>query len=340
MPIFASETLVHTAQLILSAAGTPPDLAEIVADSLVEANLVGHDSHGVIRLESYVALVRAGQVQPAAQPTIVQQSGATARVDAASGWGQPAARLATQLVSRLAIEHGVGAVTISNCNHIGRLGEYVASIAAQGLIGLAMCNAGPAVAPYGGARRTLGTNPFACAVPSGPDRDPILVDFATSGVAEGKLRMARAKGEMIAPGLLLNSAGQASTDPADFYAGGVLLPFGGHKGYGLSVMIELLGGALSGKAPAPLPEYDGGNGTLFLALSIGPFISVEQFIDQTRRFEDLLKETPPAAGSSEVMLPGEPEMRERRRRIRDGIPVPDQVWVGIQSLADELQIQI
>jgi uncharacterized oxidoreductase len=322
------------------AVGTPPDLAEIVADSLVEANLVGHDSHGVIRLETYIALVRSGQVQPTAQPMIAQQSGATAQVDAASGWGQPAARLATQVVGALAREHGVGAVTISNCNHIGRLGEYVAAIAAQDQIGLAMCNAGPAVAPFGGARRVLGTNPFACAVPSGPDRDPILVDFATSGVAEGKLKMARAKGEMIAPGLLLNSDGQESTNPADFYSGGVLLPFGGHKGYGLSVMIELLGGALSGKAPAPLPEYGGGNGTLLLALTIGPFVSLEQFIDQTRRFEDELKATPPAAGSTEVLLPGEPEMRERRRRIRDGIPIPDQVWAGIQALADELHVAI
>jgi uncharacterized oxidoreductase len=186
----------------------------------------------------------------------------------------------------------------------------------------------------------LGTNPFACAVPSGPDRDPILVDFATSGVAEGKLKMARAKGEMIAPGLLLNSDGQESTNPADFYSGGVLLPFGGHKGYGLSVMIELLGGALSGKAPAPLPEYGGGNGTLLLALTIGPFVPVEQFIDQTRRFEDELKATPPAEGATEVLLPGEPEMRERRRRIRDGVPIPDQVWAGIQALADELHVTI
>src|SRR5262245_41939088 len=125
MPTYPANTLRHTAQQILEAAGTPPDLAAIVADGLVQANLVGHDSHGIIRLESYVRLVRAGTVLPAARASVVQRFGATAQVDAALGWGQPAARLATQTASELAAEHGVAAVAIANCNHVGRLGEYV-----------------------------------------------------------------------------------------------------------------------------------------------------------------------------------------------------------------------
>jgi LDH2 family malate/lactate/ureidoglycolate dehydrogenase len=289
-----------------------------------------------MRLMQYLAAVRQGQVQPAARPVLLSQTQATARVDAARGWGQPAAQLATQTVIRLAQEYGVGAVTIDRCNHIGRLGEYVESISRSAMIGLAMCNTEPVVAPYGGRQRRVGTNPMAWAIPRGSGREPLLVDFATSGVAEGKLRVARDKGEQVAPGLLVDRDGHPSTEPADFYAGGALLPFGGHKGYGISVMIELVAGALSGMGPSVSAEYLGGNGTLLMALAIGHFVPVDQFTAQAEVLSDKIKATPTAEGFEEVLVPGEPEMRVRRQRLAAGISLPEQTWQDIQALASEL----
>jgi LDH2 family malate/lactate/ureidoglycolate dehydrogenase len=340
MPTFSPEALRRVAQFILEAAGTPPDLAQIVGESLVESNLVGHDSHGVMRLMQYLALVRQGQVQPAARPTRLSTHQATARVDAARGWGQPAARLATQTAIGLAQDYGVGVVTIDRCNHIGRLGEYVESISQAGMIGMAMCNAEAVVAPFGGRQGRMGTNPMAWAMPRGPGQEPLLVDFATSGVAEGKLQVARVKGERVAPGLILDRDGHGSIEPADFYAGGALLPFGGHKGYGISVMIELVAGALSGMGPSMAAQYQGGNGTLLMAINIARFVPFEQFTAQATELCEKIKATPTAEGFSEVLVPGEPEMRSRRQRLAAGIVLPEQTWQSIQALAAELKVTL
>src|SRR5262245_252560 len=156
MPTIDHQTLRRLAQAIIEAPGTPPGAAQAVSESLVEANLMGHDSHGVLRLPQYIELVRVGAVQPQATPKVTAQQGATAQVDGAFGWGQPSARLATQTAIALAADHGIGAVTIVSCNHIGRVGEYVETIARAGMIGMAFCNAGPAVAPYGGYQRVMG----------------------------------------------------------------------------------------------------------------------------------------------------------------------------------------
>ena len=195
MPTIDHQTLRRITQAIIEAAGTPPEAAQAVCESLVEANLRGHDSHGVIRLPQYIDLVRYESVHPQVAPQVIAQQQATAQVDGGFGWGQPAARLATQTAIALAADYGIGAVTIVNCNHIGRVGEYVEMIAQAGMIGIALCNAGPAVAPYGGYQRVMGTNPFAWAAPGGPGQPPFVLDFATSGVAEGKLRVARSKGD-------------------------------------------------------------------------------------------------------------------------------------------------
>ena len=340
MPTVTAEALQHNIQSILEVTGTPSDLALIVAEALVEANLAGHDSHGVLRLPQYIQAVREGRVHPAARPSLLGRQQATTRVDGARGWGQPAARLATETVIALAREFGVGAVTIDNCNHIGRVGEYVERMARAGLIGLTLCNVGPAVAPFGGREARMGTNPMAWGIPRGAGQDPLVVDFATSVVAEGKLRVARAKGEQVPPGLIIDRDGRASTDPADFYEGGALLPFGGYKGYGLSVMIELVGGALSGMGPSMKPGYQHGNGTLLIALNIPNFVSPEQFAAEADAYCDTLSATPTIAGFSEVLVPGEPELRSRRERLAGGIPIPDATWQSIQALADELKLTL
>src|ERR1700761_3267355 len=256
---FAAPDLDAFTTAALAALGTPAGPAGQVATSLVRSNLVGHDSHGIIRLIQYAGWIADGQIQPAAQPGVSQRQGAIAVIDGHWGFGQSAARLAVDVVAETAAATGVAAVTIRACNHIGRLGEYVSDLADQGLAGLAFCNAGPVVAPFGGAGRALGTNPFAWGAPGGPG-GPLVVDFSTAGVAEGKLKLAAADGRPVAEGLIVDAAGHSSTNADDFYAGGALLPFGGHKGSGLSVMIELLGGLLTGMGTAPTPSYGGGNG--------------------------------------------------------------------------------
>ena len=338
MPTFSPEALRCVAQTILQALGTPSDSAQVVGESLVQSNIVGHDSHGIMRLKEYTQFVRQGHVRPAARPEVRVRRQAHAQVDAAHGWGQPAARLAAQTAIELAKDNGVGAVTIVHCGHVGRLGEYVEMIAHAGLIGMALCNAGPSVAPYGGYKPLMGTNPIAWGVPRGAGQPPLVVDFATAGVAEGKLRVSRAKGERVAPGLIVDSAGRPSQDPAAFYAGGALLPFGGHKGYGISMMIELLGGALSGNGTSTISGESGNNGTLLLAFNIESFVPVEQFLEQTNDLCQQIKASPPAEGFTKIMVPGEPEIRERQRRLEAGIAIPDQTWREIEALALELNV--
>lgn len=337
---FPADKLRQVSQTVLEALGTPADLATIVGHSLVEANLMGHDSHGVIRLPSYADLVRTGQIKPAERSQISRQFRASSQIDGGWGWGQPAAVQAVHHAIDLAQQFGIAAVTITRCNHVGRLGEYVELIARAGLIGMALCNIGPAVAPFGGRKRLLGTNPMAYAVPRAKGANPVLVDFATAGTAEGKLQVARAKGEKVSPGLILDKHGLPSQDPEAFYDDGVLLPFGGHKGYGLSVMIDLLGGALSGMAPASLPEYGGGNGTLIIAMNIPAFVPKENFIAQAEGLCANIKNTPTAPGFNEVLVPGDPEWLARADRLEHGISLPATTWQRIQDLASELQISV
>jgi uncharacterized oxidoreductase len=332
--------LRRSSQSILEAVGTPADLASIVASSLVDANLSGHDSHGVIRLMSYIASVRSGQVQPAARAGMESLGGACERVDGAWGWGQPAAHLATDSAADLARANGVGLVTIGRCNHIGRLGEYVEKLSRAGLIGLMTCNARSAVAPYGGYTRMLGTNPIAWAAPRESGHPPLVVDFATAAIAEGKLRVAHAAGAKAPAGAVIDRNGRPSEDTAAFYEGGALTTFGGHKGFGLSVMAELMAGVLSGTGASSLPGYDNGNGTMLLAIDIERFMPAAEFVKQAEAFSVGLHEAPRAPGFDEIMTPGEPEWRSRERRTNEGIPIPDATYRAISELAAELGAEL
>ena len=335
---FAPAELERAGSAILEAVGTPADIAAVVTSSLVDANLAGHDSHGVIRLASYVANVRSGQVQPAARAQVEALGGGCARVDGAWGWGQPAARLATRQASDLAAEHGVALVTIGRCNHIGRLGEYVEMLVAAGRMALMTCNARPAVAPHGGYTRLLGTNPVAWGAPRGGDAAPLVVDFATATIAEGKLRVAHVAGRQAPAGALLDREGRPTEATADFYAGGALTTFAGHKGFGLSVMAEVLGGILSGTGASAAADFEGGNGTAIVALDVARFMPPSRFNAQVEAFVDGLHGAPRAPGFDEILVPGEPEWRSRLRRLEEGIVVPDAVRISIDELAAELGV--
>lgn len=352
--------LHELARAIIAAAGTPDDMANDVAEGLVEANLCGHDSHGVMRLPGYVSFSQTkaeasrifNRVRPAARPELMPESRlglAIRRVDGGWGWGQPAARLATRTVITQALKTGVATVTISHCNHVGRLGEYTTMIAEAGLIGFATCNAGPAVAPFNGRERLFGTNPFSFAVPRtvgvrGDGPRPILVDFATSGVAEGKLQVAQAKGLPVGDGLLIDKDGQPTSDPAAFYDGGALLPMGLHKGYGVSVMADLLGGGLSGMGFACTPRFGegnlAGNGFLITAYNISDFVNVSEYVSKVNELYARVRSSQPARGVEAVLLPGDPEWISRELRLREGIPIPEVTWDAISKTAAELHVPL
>ncbi|WP_188188124.1 Ldh family oxidoreductase [Nonomuraea sp. SYSU D8015] len=330
--LVAADPLRDLARDLLVAAGVPADLAATVSASLVEADLAGHGSHGVRRLLPYLERIEAGVIVPGARPEVVSRRGATAVVSGRRGFGQAAARLAAEEAARLAGEHGAGVVAIRECNHVGRLGEYAGSLAAQGLIAQVVGNADPTVAPYGGHRRMLGTNPLAWAVPRAGGA-AVVMDWATAAMAEGKLGLLRVAGSPAPEGVLVDPAGRPSTDPDDFYRGGALLPFGGHKGYGLSVLIELVGGLLTGTGTACSPEYDGTFGTVISAVDIAGFVPLESYVAQVESFCEALRASGPG-----VVVPGEPEAEARRARLEEGIPVPAPVWAELAALAARLGV--
>lgn len=321
---------------ILRGAGASAGTAATVAKSLVESNLVGHDSHGVRRLAGYVDAVRADVIDPVAEPELHSQQRGTAVIAGNRAFGQLSAGRAVLEAVRLCSAYGVSTVVVRECNHAGRLGEYVADLAGRGMVALALSNADPTVAPFGGRNRKLGTNPMAWALPRGATSPPLVMDWATAAVAEGKLAVAEARGERVGLDLLLDPQGRVSTDPGDFYRGGALLPFGGHKGYGLSVVIEIVGGLLAGAGVSSLPGYDGRFGTVFIAVDIGCFMEVADFRAQAEAFCAELAGTEPAEGHREVLVPGELEARTRRERARDGIPFPDSTWHELTALRETL----
>jgi uncharacterized oxidoreductase len=323
--------LIALSTAILVATGTPPERAGAVARSLVDANLAGHDSHGILRLPSYVEFAERGEVHPAAEPEIVFERGAVARVDGCRGWGQLAAQLGTETAIRLARTHGVGVVIVDRAGHVGRIGEWVETIAAAGLVGHALCNAEPAVAPPGTGIRALGTNPLAWAIPR-TGGDPVLVDFATAELAEGKLRVAVSRGEQLKVPAVVDAQGRPSHDPADFYDGGALVPFGGHKGYALSVVAELLGRGFAAGA------VDDGRDTPYslfiLALDPAATGTSAGFLGAVDDWAGDVRGRAAEAGA-EVTLPGEPEAGARAARA-DAVPVPPTIWNSLLELRDRL----
>lgn len=321
----SANELLDLARAVLEDAGAPPATAALVAESLVESNLCGHDSHGVRRLAPYVEAVNDGRVDPTAEPETTRRRGAVVIVDGKSGFGQPAARLAATEVTTLAREHGIAAAAIQRANHVGRLGEWVEQLATDGLIGIAFCNAEPTVAPYGGSERRMGTNPIAWATPGDP---PLVMDWSTATMPEGKLAVARARGEKVPHGVIVDAHGEPSRDPADFYAGGALLALGAHKGSGLSVMIQLVG-ALAGTGTSG-EQGAAANGTVIIALD--PRAFTHDFDDEARTFQAALAATRPARGFDAVLVPGEIERRTRARRAQEGVPLPAATWSELQAL--------
>jgi LDH2 family malate/lactate/ureidoglycolate dehydrogenase len=330
-----AQQLSAITEAIFTAAGAPADLAAEMAEALVGANLAGHDSHGVIRIPSYLQQIREGALDPAARPAIIRETATTALVDGKWGFGHVAAKFSTDVAIRKAKASQTAAVSIVRCNHIGRLGQWAAQAAAQDVVAMVVVGGwggsktrfGSGVAaPFGGAERALSTNPLSIGVPGGEASD-MVVDFATTVVAEGKLQVARAKGTPVPPGALLDKDGRPTTDANDFYDGGMLLPFGGHKGYALAMFVEMLGGALT-----PGDELNGEGrrgGAVIWALDAFAFRSPESYRENADFVLRRIKGIKPAEGFDEVLVPGEPELRSAEARLKEGVPVADATWAQI-----------
>ena len=340
--IIHAEPLENLCRAIFIAAGAPSDIATIVAESLVQSNLFGHDSHGVLRVKQYATMIRADMIQPDQRPRIRKRFGGTAMVTGGYGFGQVGARFAAELAAEMGREHGIAAVSLGQSTHVGRLGEYTAMIAAEGLVGIGFTSGSMYsgwVTPYGGRERTFGTNPMSFAVPGGAG-ETLLLDFATSGIAHGKILLARAKGAPLPKGMMLDKEGRPTMDAGILDDGAVLLPMGLHKGSGLSLMMEIIPALLAGHRPISSPEFHFGNPTLLIALAPQAFDEGTDFAEHVDVLKRRVKVVKPAAGFAEVLLPGEPEARSYAERVKSGIPLPDAVWTDLSSLATELSISL
>lgn len=331
------ERLLHE---LFRAAGTPDEPARAVAEHLVRANLVGHDSHGINRAPGYVRLIETGHIVPGAPVDVHDDTPTTAVVDGNCGLGFAVTNHATDLAVDKALADGVGAITIRRQSHMGRLGWYAERAAARGVIAFVVADSGRApkvVAPLGGRDRRLGTNPLAFGIPSDL-QGPVVLDMATSAVAQGKTRIAKARGELLPSACIVDDDGRLTRDPHALGEdeGGALLPFGGdqvHKGYGLSFMVEVFAGLLTGIGFSHDPGGFSNDGAFVAAFAVDRFRPLAAFTQDVEDFVAYLKDTPLAEGHDEVLYPGELEARTEADRRANGIPVEDPTWDRLAEVA-------
>ena len=335
MPVIAADELERLTREIFAARGVPADDAAWIAAMLVRANLRGHDSHGVIRVPQYVASLQRGTLNPNPRMRLVVDTPTIAILDGDGGFGQVVARRGITLAIERARAQGLAAVALRGANHVGRLADYAEMAAREGLVGLLWANArgGLNVAPWGGAARRLGTNPHAIAIPGPGGTVAMSHDFATSVWAEGKLRGRFNRGEPAPPGIMLNGRGEPSTDPREYYTDppGSLLTAGAHKGYGLSIAVEILAGILSGAGAASGEPSVFRNGTLIVCIDPARFMPPGDFHAQVVDLMGWVRSAPLAAGSEEILIPGEPEARLERERRARGITIDDETWRQVQQ---------
>ncbi len=345
MIIFSLERLRSFCNDLLIEAGASEENAITVANHLSLSNLLGHDSHGVSCISMYLDAISEGYIQPAASPSVLKDMGNTAVVSGSWTFGQVGAEFAAKLAIEKAKQHKVAFVGAVHCNHTGRLGHYC-ELAASEDIGTFITHGGfeqTFMVPPGGRAGALAANPLAFGLPAGK-YPPVIVDFATTMVAVGKLAIARDEGKEVGPGLILDKAGNPTVNPSDFFDGGALLPFGGHKGYGLALVVEILAAALIGEHDISYQGKVDSNlkrtGTLFIAFDTAAFQPGGSYAKAVEGIVDHLKSVKAAPGSDGVMVPGEPELSQRERRLKDGIPIADATWARIKRAADDLAIDL
>jgi uncharacterized oxidoreductase len=328
---------------ILIAAGSAREEADAVAANLVLANLSGHDSHGVGMVPRYVDAVLEGGLQPNTAAAVLLDAGALLALDGQRGYGQVVGVQAMERGIARARESGSCVMSLANAHHLGRIGHFAEMAVAQGLVSIHFVNvlSRPVVAPWHGGDGRFGTNPCCIGVPLA-GQDPFVLDFATSRVAQGKMRVAHNEGRRAEPGTLIDEQGRPTTDPGVVVVQqpkggfGALMPFGEHKGFGLAVACELLGGALTGSGTWHRPADAARavvNGMLTILIDPARLGTAERFAQEAVAFVDWLRQSPAAAGTDGVLLAGEPERAARVARERNGIEIDDTTWAELQASA-------
>jgi len=318
--------------------------AEIVADALVMANLRGVDSHGVVRLHSYVERILRGLIDPKAKPQVVRDFGAACLIDGNNGLGYVAAMRAVHAAVEKARKYGVGVAGVRNSNHFGMAAYYGIKIAEGKMVGIVLANAAPAMAPWGGKTARLGTNPICIVFPL-KDGEHITLDMALSVVSRGKIRLAALKKERIPESWAFDEEGRPTTDP-EAALRGTLAPIGGYKGYGLAMAVDILSGILTGSAYSiyvkALDDYSGPSrvGFFIEAINVEAFRPYDEYLKDVQDFVKLIKETPKAYGVPEIYLPGEIEINIMRKRLREGIPLDHETLSLLKKTAMRLGVEL
>jgi LDH2 family malate/lactate/ureidoglycolate dehydrogenase len=341
-----AEELSELTVKILLAAGSDRRNAEVVAEHLISADLSGVNTHGVWHLEGYVAAIKALEIVPTAWPEIVKETPTSALVKGNWTFGQVVAKYAMEVAIRKAKEQGVAVVGLVQAHHIGRLGHFVEMAAEEGVMSMVWAGGyseeAPAAVPYGGRGRLLHTNPIAMGFPAG-EEPRMMFDFATTALSGVKVVNAQNKGQQLPPDCIVDKEGHPTTDPNDFFSGGAHLPFGKHKGYALMMAAEFLGRIFSGSdafvelgRAGSILRYQGAT---IIAIEADLF---QPFADYARRADEMERRAraiPPAPGFNEVLVPGDPEIRTRVIRQRDGIPIAQDVWQSVVEVANSLGIK-
>lgn len=325
--------------------GSSPLEATRVASNLVEANLTGHDSHGAGMMPRYVAALLEGGLKANQHPSVVLDAGALLRLEGNRGYGQVIGLEAMQLGIERAKRDGVCVLGLANSHHLGRIGHWAEQCAAAGLVSLHFVNvvSRPIVAPWGGRDARIGTNPVCIGIPR-TDQPPIILDFATSQIAHGKIRVAYNQGKTLPEGMIMDDQGKPTSDPrfAMLPPLGAILPFGEHKGYGLALIAELLGGALAGGQTQHSPDAGEKrvvNGMFSIIVNPSSLGTGEHLEAQTKAFTEWVLQSPPQDGVERVLLPGEPERMHKQERLAKGIPVDPTTWQEILEAAQKLGLE-
>jgi LDH2 family malate/lactate/ureidoglycolate dehydrogenase len=335
LPTLTAAELTAFATTLLEQAGVSPAHAAIVSHSLVDANLAGYDSHGVQRLLTMLRAIRQGRVRLDAEPFILRDTPVVAVVDGDWTFGQVGARFTAELAVRKARESGLAAASLVRSHHTGRMAEWVEIGAQAGLFTMAVTATGndlSAVVPTGGITGALGTNPMGWGIPRPNGQSPIIVDFSTGATSIGNVQLARARGELLPEGLIVDSSGEPSSNPSDFFNGGSILPMGGHKGYALSIVIEMLAIALGGGDQVPTDQHS--QSLLIICIDPDAFWPSGEWAPTVERIVERITSTPTVSDVERVLLPGERSAATRARRTREGIPIPDATWGALQGASD------
>lgn len=337
------QRLIDFAAAVYAKVGVPAPEARLIADTLVQADLWGHQSHGVLRLGWYLDRIRNGVMTPVTKPEFVIDTGSIAVIDGHDGVGQVLAMLATREAVRRAKIHGIAAVAVRNSNHFGTCMYYTRIGAGEACAMQLTSNGGPAMAPWGGREKIIGTNPWSVAVPAGRYA-PFVMDMANTGIARGKIYLAKQRREPIPLGWAINAAGAPTTDPQEAIDG-IILPMAGHKGYVIATIVDVLSGVLTGsgflsQVHSPYRTAEKSNcGHLMIALNIETFQPLAEFNGRMEEYIGRLKAVRLAKDFDEVHYPGELEAKSERCNRRDGLLLPEDTFDDLRRIAHDMQLQ-